>query len=286
MDWKYKNEPDGDTCLAMNDGKCSWHRGKALGGSSAINGMLYVRGDRDDYDQWSQAGNPGWSYEEVLPYFKKSMDQQDPILAQNTKVYGTGGPLVVETPSYRSVVSEALLKAASEAGYKVKDINDGEATGFAQVQMTADEGKRMSSAKAFLNPKVTKRRNLDVVLNAQVTQILIKNSRAYGVVFARFGDKESKYFAYARAEVILSAGAIASPQLLLLSGIGPLIDLNYHGIPVIKNLPGVGKNLQCHVGTGEVIFTVDKPVASNPIRVFANPINLLDYFLNGNGPLR
>ena len=190
MDWKYKNEPDGDTCLAMNNGQCSWHRGKALGGSTSINGMLYVRGDRDDYDQWSKAGNPGWSYEEVLPYFKKSMDQQDPKLALNTQVYATGGPLVVETPSYRSLVSEAFLRAASEAGYAVKDTNDGQATGFSHVQMTADEGKRMSSAKAFLKAKVIKRPNLDVVLNAQVTQVLIKDSRAYGVMFSRFGNKE------------------------------------------------------------------------------------------------
>ena len=190
MDWKYKNEPDGDTCLAMNNGQCSWHRGKALGGSTSINGMLYVRGDRDDYDQWSKAGNPGWSYEEVLPYFKKSMDQQDPKLALNTQVYATGGPLVVETPSYRSLVSEAFLSAASEAGYAVKDTNDGLATGFSHVQMTADEGKRMSSAKAFLKAKVIKRPNLDVVLNAQVTQVLIKDSRAYGVMFSRFGNKE------------------------------------------------------------------------------------------------
>ena len=101
-----------------------------------------------------------------------------------------------------------------------------------------------------------------------------------------FFQSDEAYFAYARSEVILSAGAIASPQLLLLSGIGPLIDLNSLDIPVIKNLPGVGKNLQCHVGTGEVIFTVDKPVASNPIRIFTNPINLFDYFINGNGPLR
>ena len=190
MDWKYKNEPDGDTCLAMNNGQCSWHRGKALGGSTSINGMLYVRGDREDYDQWSKAGNPGWSYEEVLPYFKKSMDQQDPKLALNTQVYATGGPLVVETPSYRSLVSEAFLRAASEAGYAVKDTNDGQATGFSHVQMTADEGKRMSSAKAFLKAKVIKRPNLDVVLNAQVTQVLIKDSRAYGVMFSRFGNKE------------------------------------------------------------------------------------------------
>ena len=190
MDWKYKNEPDGDTCLAMNNGQCSWHRGKALGGSTSINGMLYVRGDRDDYDQWSKAGNPGWSYEEVLPYFKKSMDQQDPKLALNTQVYATGGPLVIETPSYRSLVSEAFLRAASEAGYAVKDTNDGQATGFSHVQMTADEGKRMSSAKAFLKAKVIKRPNLDVVLNAQVTQVLIKDSRAYGVMFSRFGNKE------------------------------------------------------------------------------------------------
>ena len=190
MDWKYKNEPDGDTCLAMNNGQCSWHRGKALGGSTSINGMLYVRGDRDDYDQWSKAGNPGWSYEEVLPYFKKSMDQQDPKLALNTQVYATGGPLVIETPSYRSLVSEAFLSAASEAGYAVKDTNDGQATGFSHVQMTADEGKRMSSAKAFLKAKVIKRPNLDVVLNAQVTQVLIKDSRAYGVMFSRFGNKE------------------------------------------------------------------------------------------------
>ena len=110
MDWQYFSEPNGKSCLAMIDGKCSLHRGKAIGGSSVLNGMLYVRGDKNDYDNWSKAGNIGWSYEDVLPYFKKSMDQQDLHLARNTKIYAQGGPLTVETPDFKTAASFAFLE--------------------------------------------------------------------------------------------------------------------------------------------------------------------------------
>ena len=110
MDWQYFSEPNSKSCLAMIDGKCSLHRGKAIGGSSVLNGMLYVRGDKDDYDNWAKAGNNGWSYEDVLPYFKKSMDQQDLNLARNTKLYARGGPLTVETPDFKTAASFAFLE--------------------------------------------------------------------------------------------------------------------------------------------------------------------------------
>jgi len=286
MDWKYSNEPDGQSCLAMNGGRCSWHRGKAIGGSSAINGMIYVRGDRDDYDYWKRLGNTGWGYDDIFPYFKKSMDQQDlRKLRKRPDLYSNSGPLVVETPSFRVPLAEAFLKAAKQQGYAVKDLNDGDSKGFAHVQMTMDDGQRMSSAKAFLSKEVLRRPNLDVVLNAQVTKILIKDSKAYGVQFARFGKGDKILTAYARNEVIMSAGAIASPQLLMLSGIGPKDTLKYHGIHIKQDLPGVGKNLQSHIGLGEMIFTVKKPVAFNPLRILTNPANILNYFINGKGPL-
>jgi choline dehydrogenase-like flavoprotein len=217
MDWKYFNEPNGKSCLAMKGGRCAWHRGKAIGGSSTINGMLYVRGDKDDYDNWARLGNPGWSYEEILPYFKKSMNQQNPVLARNTQLYSTKGPLVVESPSYKTPLAGAFLKAAKFNGFQVKDVNDGDAEGFSNIQATIDDGKRVSTAKAFLRQDVIARHNLDIVLNSLVTKILVdQDSKAYGVLFKRNGDIQT---AFASHEVILSAGAIASPQLLMLSGI-------------------------------------------------------------------
>jgi len=286
MDWKYTNEPDGETCLAMNEGRCSWHRGKAIGGSSAINGMIYVRGHRDDYDNWARLGNPGWGYDDILPYFKKSMDQQDPKkLFENPEVYSREGPLVVETPSFVTEASKAFLEAARYLGYEIKDTNAGDAIGFSSFQLTTDNGKRVSSAKAFLPTDVLTRKNIDVVLNAHVTKILFKNSKAYGIQFVRYQKINQILTAFAKDEVILSAGALANPQILMLSGIGPSQILEKHGIQVVKNLPGVGQNLQSHVGTGELIFTVDKPVSFNPLRLATNPVNLLNYFLFGEGPL-
>lgn len=240
------------------------------------------------FSRYYVSGNPGWSYQDVLPYFKKSMDQQDPYLAQNTQVYQRGGPLVTQTPDYQSGISDIFLEAAKERGYPIKDTNDGDATGFSKVQLTIDEGKRVSSAKAFLRSSVLARKNLDVVLNARVTKILIKNGKAFGVQFVRNtggGDAGSPLTSYTRKEVILSAGAIASPQLLMLSGIGPESHLNLMKIPVKKHLPGVGQNMQSHVGMGELIFTLKSPVSFNPFYVLLNPSSLLNYFLHGNGPL-
>lgn len=117
MDWKYFNEPDGQSCLAMKEGRCFWHRGKAIGGSTTINGMLYVRGDKDDYDNWARQGNPGWAYEDLIPYFKKSMDQQNlKLLRSRPDIYGNQGPLVVESPDYTSPIANVFLAAAKEQG--------------------------------------------------------------------------------------------------------------------------------------------------------------------------
>lgn len=283
MDWKYFSEPDDKSCLAMNEGRCSWHRGKAIGGTSTINGMLYVRGDRADYDTWEALGNPGWGYDDVLPYFKLSEDLRDPILAKDTLNHNVGGLLTVDRPPYKTALSDAFLDAARSRGYRVKDINDGHATGFAPVHANIRNGKRWSVAKAFLRRPVVARDNLDIVLNALVTKVVVKNGTVKGVKFIRGGGKPKSV--RVSGEVILSAGAVASPQILMLSGIGPSDHLQDLNISVKASLP-VGLSLQCHVGMGELMFTLRDKVAFNPLRLLLNPLgSLVPYLLSGTGPL-
>ncbi|XP_065201435.1 glucose dehydrogenase [FAD, quinone] isoform X2 [Planococcus citri] len=280
LDWQYKTEPTGQACLGMKGGRCNWPRGKVLGGSSVLNYMLYVRGNRKDYDHWEELGNPGWGYDDVLPYFKKSEDNRNPYLAR-TEYHHKGGYLTVQESPWHTPLVVAFLDAGRQNGYPVRDINGAHQTGFMIAQGTIRRGSRCSTAKAFIRP-VRLRRNLHVALDSHVTRILInpKTKQAYGVQFERHGVKQ---IALATREVIVSAGSINSPQLLMLSGIGPADHLQQVGINVVQDLR-VGDNLQDHVGMTGLTFLVDKPVSIVQNRF--QPIAItMQYVMRERGPM-
>src|SRR6202790_4226585 len=215
-------------------------RGKALGGSSAINAMVYIRGHRSDYDQWAALGNPGWSYADVLPYFKRSEDNSE--LAG--EYHGKGGPLHVTGLRSDNPVREIYLQAAREAQFRIReDFNAEEQEGLGTYQVTQKNGERWSAARGYINPHLGTRANLRVETHAQATRILFEGKRAVGVEFRR--GKETKQIR-ARREVIVASGAFQTPQLLMLSGIGDHAALAKHGIATVHHLPGVGQNLQDH----------------------------------------
>ncbi|XP_076396211.1 glucose dehydrogenase [FAD, quinone] [Megachile rotundata] len=281
LDWKYRTQPQDSACQAMTDRRCCWTRGKVLGGSSVLNTMLYIRGNRRDFDQWESFGNPGWGYKDVLPYFIKSEDQRNPYLAHN-KYHGVGGYLTVQDSPYNTPLGVAFLQAGEEMGYDILDVNGEQQTGFGFFQYTMRRGTRCSAAKAFIRP-IQLRPNFHLSLWSHVTRVLIdpRTRRAYGVEFIREGRKE---VVYARKEVILSAGAINSPQLLMLSGIGPREHLQEVGIPVIQDLPGVGQNLQDHIAVGGLVFLIDYEVSTVMHRL-VNLNSALRYAITEDGPL-
>ena len=216
-------------------------RGKTLGGSSSINAMLYVRGNRWDYDQWAAQGNPGWSYDEVLPYFKRAENNEN---FGNDEFHGTGGPLNVTYPNHKSPLNELFLQAAAQQGIALTpDYNGATQDGAFMYQVTQKNGERCSAAKGYLTPNLS-RPNLEVRTRAVSARILMENRRATGVAYHQGNDLRQ---VRARREVILSAGAFGSPQLLMLSGIGPGVQLQQMGIPLVQDLPGVGQNLQDHI---------------------------------------
>lgn len=285
LDWQYKTSPpppESPYCLAMNGDRCFWPRGKVLGGSSVLNAMIYVRGNRKDYDQWAAMGNTGWSYEDVLPYFKKSEDNRNPYLV-NTPYHTRGGYLTVQESPWRTPLAVAFVKGGEELGYLNRDVNGESQTGFMIAQGTIRRGSRCSTAKAFLRP-IRLRNNLHISMYSQTTKILFELKKgvptAVGVHFLRDGNKRT---VRARKEVILSAGAIGSPQLLMVSGIGPAEDLQELDIPVIKNLK-VGHNLQDHVGLGGFTFIVDAPITFKKSRYQTLSV-ALEYILNERGPM-
>lgn len=285
MDWQYLTRPDGRTCLGMVHGQCLWHAGRALGGGSSINGMQYVRGDREDYDTWQALGNDGWGWEEVLEYFKKSEQQTNAQYARDSAHHGTRGPLPVSDLRYTTPLAQSFLAAGQQAGFPVRDLNAGNATGFTVMQVNMDSAsKRVSSARAFLKPALD-RPNLTILTQARVEKILFSGHsgaqpRASGVVVSRLGHR---FTVGARREVIVSGGVVETAKLLMLSGVGPRWHLDQLNIPVISDLP-VGQHMQSHVGTGEVVFQLRDPVSFNYLRLFSNPLNLLSY-AQGEGPL-
>lgn len=256
LDWQFKTEPSSTYCLGMNNNQCNWPTGKSLGGSSMHNAMLYIRGNRRDFDRWRDLGNPGWGYDDVLPYFKKSEDMTIPELAKSP-YHGTGGYLTIERSRNIFPLSRYIIDAGRDIGYDVVDVNGKSQVGFTRPQSTIRDGLRCSTAKAFLR-SASHRKNLYVSTYSMAEKILINETtaRAYGVQFRRDGEM---YTVYAKAEVILSAGVIKSPQLLMLSGIGPKEHLEEVGIQVIYDSPGVGQNLQEHVAMGGLTFLVDLP---------------------------
>src|SRR5271169_6870093 len=215
-------------------------RGKGLGGSSAINAMVYIRGHRHDYDQWASLGNTGWSYADVLPYFKRSEDNSE----LGGEYHGKGGPLRVSGLRSDNPVRETFLQAAREAQFRIReDFNDEDQEGLGTYQVTQSNGERWSAARGYIHPYMGSRANLHVETKAHATKILFEGKRAVGVEYLQ--GKEIKQIR-ARREVILSAGAFQTPQLLMLSGVGDSAALAKHGIASVHHLPGVGQNLQDH----------------------------------------
>lgn len=216
-------------------------RGKVLGGSSSINAMVYIRGHRSDYDRWADAGNPGWSFDEVMPYFKRSQNQE----RGGNEFHGVGGPLNVADLRSPHAICDAFIEAGEQAGYgRIEDFNAPDIQeGVGYFQVTQQEGERCSAARAFLTP-VMDRPNLTVITEAHATRILFQGKRAAGV---RYRKNDEGHEITANKEVIVSAGAFQSPQLLMLSGIGPREELRSYGIEPRHELPGVGQNLQDHI---------------------------------------
>lgn len=236
IDWNYHTEPEAQ----LLNRRLYWPRGRVLGGSSSINAMCYTRGHRLDYDEWRSLGAAGWDYASVLPYFRKSEDQ-----ARGADEYhGVGGPLHVEDLRFLNPLSEAFVTAGIQAGLaENRDFNGPRQDGVGLYQVTQRRGRRCSAAVGYLRP-AKRRANLTVVTHALVTRILFHDERAVGVQYRRAGVVHA---ARAEREVIVAAGAIASPQLLMLSGIGPADALRALGIPVIANRAEVGRNLQDHL---------------------------------------
>ena len=215
-------------------------RGKVLGGSSSINAMFYVRGNKWDYNHWAALGNPGWSYDDVLPLFKRAEHNEE----FKDEYHGQGGPLNVTYQRYESPLTKLFLEAAALRQIRSNpDYNGAEQEGAFAYQVTHKDGERCSTAKAYLTPNLS-RKNLAVLTHAIFAKILMRDRRAYGVSYYQGGEVKE---AHARREVILSGGAFGSPQLLQLSGIGPGEALTQLGIPILTDLPGVGANLQDHI---------------------------------------
>lgn len=275
VNWMFETEPQ----PGLDGRRIAQPRGKVLGGSSSINGLLYVRGQHEDYDGWRDLGNRGWAYSDLLPLFKRSEDQMrgaDPW-------HGMGGPLPVSDMLEKHPVAEAFIAAGVNAGFPHNpDFNGERQEGVGRFQATARNGLRYSTAKAFLR-RAAGRANLDVALHAQVTRILFDGVRASGVAFVQNGRAMQ---VAAEREVILAAGAIQSPQILQLSGVGPELLLRSFGIPLVKALPGVGENLQDHLQARFIFETRDKVTLNDDMASPLRQIRMgLNYALARKGPL-
>ena len=255
----YETEPE----PFMNNRKMFCPRGKMLGGCSSHNGMVHVRGNAMDFENWGQLGLSNWNYESVLPYFKKS----ESIEGLDTEYRNTDGPLKLSRTENGNILSQIYLEAAAEAGYEINnDMNGYKQEGFGLMDTTIFDGKRQSTSVTYLHP-IKQRQNLTLITNIQVSKIIIENSSAIGV---EIKNKNELKNIFAEKEVLLSAGAINSPQILMLSGVGPEEELKNHGIKVISALNGVGENLQDHLET-YVQYECTKPVT---LYSSFNPINM------------
>lgn len=273
-DWCYLTDPD----PGIAGRSLQWPRGKILGGSSSLNGLLYVRGQREDYDRWRDLGNPGWGYDDVLPYFIKSEDAEIGAGAY----HGVGGPLKVSKLRLRREIAERFIEAAVEIGIpRNEDYNGASQEGVAYFQQTAFKGWRWSTAKGFLRPAM-KRDNLQLKVRAHTRRVLFDGKRAVGLEYEQNGAVQR---VVARKAVILSAGAIGSPQILQCSGVGNGAFLQSLGIPVVHHLPGVGECLQDHLQV-RLVYKTSLRTLNNEVN---NPINKvgigLEYMLFRTGPM-
>ena len=280
VDWGFWTEPQ----MALNGRRMYQPRGKTLGGCSSTNAMAYVRGNRLDYDEWAAFGNDGWSYEEVLPYFIRS-EHNEQYEQLDASYHGNSGPLnVTFATRFQTPLARAFVDSCSQSGIQSNtDYNGAEQEGAGFFQFTIKDGRRHSAATAFLKPALN-RPNLKVITHAHTKQILIQNDRATGIEFIT--GKNQTQQATARKEVILSAGAFQSPQLLMLSGIGPAGALRSVGVALKKELPGVGQNLQDHLFSGVSSLSSQRGTSAN---FHLKPLNqlrgLAQFLFNKKGPM-
>ncbi len=275
VNWKLNTAPE----PGMNNREIYWPRGKCLGGSSSINGLIFIRGQKEDYDQWRDLGNVGWGWDDVLPYFKKAEGNDrlgEPLHSQE-------GPLKASSIPKKHPLVEAFKLAANALGVPTTDdFNNLTQEGVGYYQLSTHKGLRCSTAVAYLRP-ARKRSNLTVLTNSQATQILFTDRKASGVELFHKGKKTTLL---ANKEVLLCAGAIQSPQLLQLSGIGPAKLLQEFNIPLIQDLPGVGENLQDHLQY-RLIYELNQPISTNDqLRSIFGKVKMgLDWLLFRGGPL-
>ena len=253
VNWMFDSEPEPE----LNNRIMYQPRGKVLGGTSSINGMVYMRGNAADYDEWRQRGCEGWDYESVLPYFKRAEDNE----RGGNDFHGTGGPLKVQDHAWKPTLAKAMHDAALEAGIPENpDFNGANQEGVGYYQTTINNSRRWSSARAYLKD-AKQRKNLTIATSAHATRVLIENGRAVGV---EYRTPAGLQVAKASREVIVSGGVYGSPQLLMLSGLGPAAHLQQHGIAVVKDMPGVGSHLHDHFNT-YIAYKCSQPVTMNDL---------------------
>jgi choline dehydrogenase len=275
FNWCFYTEPD----PGMNGRKIYWPRGKTLGGSSSINGLIYVRGQREDYDRWAAAGNAGWGYDEVLPYFKRL----EHAVGGDPAYHGRDGPLWCTPIGRRHELIDAVVAGAGELGIaRNDDFNGAAQEGAGYYHLSTRRGWRCSAAVAYLRP-ARRRQNLRIETGAHATRIAFNGRRASGVSYRRRG---AAHTALARREVLLCAGALQTPQLLQISGVGPEGLLRGFNIPLVHDLPGVGENLQDHL-QARVIYECTRPITTNDdLASFWRTIGMgIDYLFTRDGPM-
>ena len=274
VDWCYKTAPD----PGLAGRSLGWPRGKVLGGSSSLNGLLYVRGQAQDYDRWRQMGCEGWGFDDVLPLFKRSEDQE----RGEDAFHGTGGPLTVSNARLSRPIVDAWVEAAQAAGHALNDdYNGASQEGVGYFQTTTRNGRRCSAAVAYLKP-ARKRPNLTILTRASTQRVVIENGRATGVVIRRGGAEQT---VRASAEVVLCAGALGSPQILMLSGVGPADHLKGHGIDVLVDRPAVGTNLQDHLQS-RLVFKCTEATLNDEVGSLVKQAGIgLRYIATRKGPM-
>ena len=285
--FKTAMNPKTDWCLeterdpGLNGRSISYPRGRVLGGSSSINGLVYIRGQSQDYDQWRQLGNVGWGWDDVLPYFKKSEDQE----RGESATHGVGGPLAVSDVTFRRGFSKSFMDAAEEVGIsRTDDFNSGDQEGSGYFQLTTRNGRRCSAAVGYLRP-IKHRKNLEITTHAMVRRIVFEGKRAVGVEYGVGSQIRIARVSPDGGEVLLSCGAIASPAVLQHSGVGPGALLRQFDIPVVHDSPGVGMNLQDHLAARS-IYKTNEPSLNNEVNSFFGKIRIgLEYALFRRGPM-
>ncbi len=275
VNWKFETEPD----PGMNQRKIYWPRGKCLGGSSSINGLIFIRGQKEDYDGWKDRGNTGWGWDDVLPYFKRA-EGNDRL---GEPLHSKTGPLKASSIPKKHPLVESFIKSAVNLGVpETDDFNNLTQEGVGYYQLSTHKGLRCSTAVAYLNP-IKSRSNLTILTDSQVMRIIFEGRRAVAIELMRHGKKQT---IRANKEIILSAGALQSPQILQLSGIGPAALLREFNIPIIHDLPGVGENLQDHLQY-RLIYELNQPISTNvQLSSLFGKIKIgLDWLLFRGGPL-